>query len=101
MSPDLNSDDPSTTIDQVGNYANSTLRDRLLRVPGVGGAQVFGGGDYAITKLAARGLVATFAEELAPEVVEGPIGHVVRVEIVVGIDAVHFAVLHGCSLGVR
>jgi multidrug efflux pump subunit AcrB len=32
----LTSDDPSSNIDYVGNYAQSTLRDQLLRVPGVG-----------------------------------------------------------------
>jgi hydrophobe/amphiphile efflux-1 (HAE1) family protein len=40
--------DPSVDIDYVGNYANSTVRDRLLRLPGVGAVQVFGGGNYSM-----------------------------------------------------
>ena len=50
---------------QVGNYANSTLRDRLLRLKGVGGVQIFGGGYYSMRvwidpdKAAARNLTAT------------------------------------------
>ena len=35
-------------LDYVGNYANSTLRDRLLRLKGVGGVQIFGGGYYSM-----------------------------------------------------
>ena len=44
----LRSTDPAIGIDYVGNYANSTLRDRLLRLPGVGAVQVFGGGNYSM-----------------------------------------------------
>ncbi|WP_428151941.1 efflux RND transporter permease subunit [Brevundimonas sp.] len=50
--------------DYVGNYANSTLRDRLLRIEGVGNVTVFGGGNYSMrvwidpAKAAARGLNA-------------------------------------------
>jgi hydrophobe/amphiphile efflux-1 (HAE1) family protein len=44
----LTSTDPSVDIDYVGNYANSTIRDRLLRLPGVGAVQVFGGGNYSM-----------------------------------------------------
>ena len=40
--------DPAIDIDYVGNYANSTIRDRLLRLPGVGSAQVFGSGNYSM-----------------------------------------------------
>ena len=40
--------DPAIDIDYVGNYANSTIRDRLLRLPGVGAVQVFGGGNYSM-----------------------------------------------------
>jgi len=60
----LTSNDPSVDVDYVGNYANSTLRDRLLRVPGVGGVQLFGGGFYSMRvwidpqKAAARNLTA-------------------------------------------
>jgi multidrug efflux pump subunit AcrB len=38
---------PSGALDNdyVGNYANSTLRDRLLRLEGVGAVQIFGGGN--------------------------------------------------------
>ncbi|WP_332658333.1 efflux RND transporter permease subunit [Brevundimonas sp.] len=58
----LTSPDKSLDNDYVGNYANSTLRDRLLRVDGVGAVQVFGGGNYSMrvwidpAKAAARGL---------------------------------------------
>ena len=44
----MTSTDPSVDIDYVGNYANSTVRDRLLRLPGVGAVQVFGGGNYSM-----------------------------------------------------
>ena len=45
------------------NYATLHVRDELARIPGIGDAQVFGAGDYAMriwlapSKLAARGLV--------------------------------------------
>jgi len=61
----LTSPDGSLDNDYVGNYANSTLRDRLLRIEGVGQVQVFGGGNYSMrvwidpAKAAARGLSAT------------------------------------------
>lgn len=51
--------------DYVGNYANSTIRDRLLRLEGVGGVQMFGGGFYSMRiwidpdKAAARNLTST------------------------------------------
>src|SRR3546814_11754466 len=60
----LTSTDPAIDIDYVGNYANSNLRDRLLRLQGVGGVQIFGGGFYSMRvwidpdKAAARGLTA-------------------------------------------
>lgn len=44
----LTSDDPNADLDHIGNYANSTLRDSLLRIKGVGGVQVFGGGFYSM-----------------------------------------------------
>jgi hydrophobe/amphiphile efflux-1 (HAE1) family protein len=44
----MSSTDPAIDIDYVGNYANSTIRDRLLRVPGVGAVPVFGGGNYSM-----------------------------------------------------
>jgi hydrophobe/amphiphile efflux-1 (HAE1) family protein len=44
----LTSTDPSVNIDYVGNYANSRLRDRLLRLDGVGAVQIFGGGNYSM-----------------------------------------------------
>ncbi len=46
------------------NYMRLHVRDQLARIPGVGDAQVFGGGDYAMRlwldpdKIAARGLTA-------------------------------------------
>jgi hydrophobe/amphiphile efflux-1 (HAE1) family protein len=61
----LTSTDPAIDTDYVGNYANSTLRDRLLRLEGVGGVQIFGGGYYSMRvwidpdKAAARNLTAT------------------------------------------
>jgi hydrophobe/amphiphile efflux-1 (HAE1) family protein len=60
----LTSTDPNLDIDYVGNYANSNLRDRLLRIEGVGGVQVFGGGNYSMRiwidpdRAAARNLTA-------------------------------------------
>lgn len=50
--------------DYIGNFANSQLRDRLLRIEGVGNVQVFGGGNYSMRvwidpgKAAARNLTA-------------------------------------------
>jgi hydrophobe/amphiphile efflux-1 (HAE1) family protein len=44
----VTSPDETYDIDYVGNYANSVLRDRLLRIEGVGGVTVFGGGNYAM-----------------------------------------------------
>ncbi len=44
----LKSTDPNLNIDYIGNYANSQLRDRLLRIEGVGSVQVFGGGNYSM-----------------------------------------------------
>ncbi len=35
-------------IDYVGNYAQTVIRDALLRLPGVGGVNVFGGGNYSM-----------------------------------------------------
>jgi len=32
----------------IGNYAQTVIRDRLLRLKGVGGVQVFGGGGYSM-----------------------------------------------------
>ncbi len=61
----LTSDDPNLDVDYLGNYANSVLRDRLLRLEGVGGVQVFGGGLYAMrvwidpAKAAARNLTSS------------------------------------------
>jgi hydrophobe/amphiphile efflux-1 (HAE1) family protein len=58
----LTSPDQSLDNDYVGNYAQSVLRDRLLRVDGVGNVQVFGGGNYSMrvwidpAKAAARNL---------------------------------------------
>ena len=58
----LTSPDGSLDNDYVGNYANSTLRDRLLRIEGVGNVSIFGGGNYSMrvwidpAKAAARDL---------------------------------------------
>ena len=32
----------------VANYASSNIKDRLLRIDGVGGAEIFGGGNYSM-----------------------------------------------------
>jgi hydrophobe/amphiphile efflux-1 (HAE1) family protein len=60
----LTSTDPNLNVDYVGNYANTNLRDRLLRLEGVGGVVVFGGGNYSMRvwidpdRAAARNLTA-------------------------------------------
>ncbi|HEX8481171.1 MAG TPA: multidrug efflux RND transporter permease subunit [Allosphingosinicella sp.] len=60
----LTSTDPNLDVDYIGNFANTNLRDRLLRLEGVGGVQVFGGGNYAMRiwidpdRAAARNLTA-------------------------------------------
>ena len=60
----LTSADPGIDTDYLGNLANSTVRDRLLRIDGVGEVQVFGGGNYSMrvwidpAKAAARDLTA-------------------------------------------
>src|SRR5690554_800296 len=52
-------------IDYVGNYAQTVIRDRLLRLPGVGGVNVFGGGNYSMRvwidpdRAASRNLTST------------------------------------------
>ncbi|MBS8230677.1 multidrug efflux RND transporter permease subunit [Marinobacter salarius] len=58
---------PSGTYDTLylRNYARLHVRDRLARIQGVGDAQIFGGGDYAMRawldpdRIAARGLTAS------------------------------------------
>ncbi|MBD3655565.1 multidrug efflux RND transporter permease subunit [Marinobacter sp.] len=58
---------PDGTYDTLylRNYARLHVRDRLARIPGVGDAQIFGGGDYAMRawldpeRIAARGLTAS------------------------------------------
>lgn len=61
----VTSPDKSLGNDYLGNYANSTIRDRLLRIEGVGGVTIFGGGNYSMrvwidpAKAAARNLSAT------------------------------------------
>jgi hydrophobe/amphiphile efflux-1 (HAE1) family protein len=60
----LTSPDGSLDTDYIGNYANTVIRDRLLRLQGVGDVQVFGGGNYSMRvwidpdKAAARNLTA-------------------------------------------
>jgi hydrophobe/amphiphile efflux-1 (HAE1) family protein len=60
----LTSTDPNLDVDYIGNFANTGLRDRLLRLEGVGGVLVFGGGNYSMRiwidpdKAAARNLTA-------------------------------------------
>jgi hydrophobe/amphiphile efflux-1 (HAE1) family protein len=61
----VTSPDQSLSNDYLGNYANSVIRDRLLRIDGVGGVTVFGGGNYSMrvwidpAKAAARNLSAS------------------------------------------
>jgi len=58
---------PDGTYDTLylRNYARLHVRDRLARIQGVGDAQIFGGGDYAMRawldpdRIAARGLTAS------------------------------------------
>ena len=65
MIASVTSPDKSLGNDFLGNYANSTIRDRLLRIEGVGGVNIFGGGNYSMrvwidpAKAAARNLSAT------------------------------------------
>ncbi|MFN3725462.1 MAG: efflux RND transporter permease subunit [Allosphingosinicella sp.] len=60
----LTSNDPNLDVDYLGNFANTNLRDRLLRLEGVGEVMVFGGGNYSMRvwidpdKAAARNLTA-------------------------------------------
>ena len=60
----LTSPDSSLANDYIGNYANSVIRDRVLRLDGVGAVQVFGGGNYSMrvwidpNKAASRDLTA-------------------------------------------
>ncbi|MET0575672.1 MAG: efflux RND transporter permease subunit, partial [Mesorhizobium sp.] len=44
----LTTKDPNVSVDEMGNFANSVLKDRLLRINGVGGVQIFGGGLYSM-----------------------------------------------------
>ncbi len=44
----MSSADPDIDIDYLGNWANTVVRDRLLRIEGVGDVLVFGGGNYAM-----------------------------------------------------
>ena len=44
----LRSDDGSVDRAYLGNYANSVLRDQLLRLEGVGNVQIFGSGNYSM-----------------------------------------------------
>ncbi|MFJ6023120.1 efflux RND transporter permease subunit [Brevundimonas sp. NPDC092305] len=61
----LTSPNSALDNDYIGNYAQSVLRDRLLRIEGVGAVQVFGGGNYSMrvwidpAKAAERGLTGT------------------------------------------
>ncbi|HEX5182170.1 MAG TPA: multidrug efflux RND transporter permease subunit [Allosphingosinicella sp.] len=60
----LTSPDGSLDTDYIGNYANTIVRDRLLRLEGVGSVTIFGGGNYSMRvwidpdKAAARNLTA-------------------------------------------
>jgi hydrophobe/amphiphile efflux-1 (HAE1) family protein len=60
----MKSSDPSVTPDYVGNWVNTVVRDRLLRIEGISDVRVFGGGNYAMRiwidpdRAAAQGLTA-------------------------------------------
>src|SRR3546814_17912816 len=79
----LTSTDPAIDIDYAGNYANSTLRDHLLRLAGVRGVQTFVGGHYSTRvwldthQAAARGLTAPErVPTRKPQTVQGPGGQI-------------------------
>ncbi|MBI75907.1 MAG: hydrophobe/amphiphile efflux-1 family RND transporter [Oceanicaulis sp.] len=61
----LRSTDGTLDTDYIGNYANTRVRDRLLRLDGVGDVQVFGAGNYSMRvwidpdRAAAHGLTAS------------------------------------------
>ncbi len=65
MVASLNSTDPAHDSLFLGNYATINMVDTLRRVPGVGEAQVFGGGDYSMRiwlnpeVMAAKGITVT------------------------------------------
>ena len=44
----LKSSNPNVNVDFLGDWANTILRDRLLRQPGIGEVRVFGGSTYAM-----------------------------------------------------
>ena len=44
----MKSSNPNVDTDYLGNWANTVLRDRLLRQKGVGDVVVYGGGNYAM-----------------------------------------------------
>ncbi len=44
----MSTSDPEIDIEYLGNWAATTVRDRLLRIEGVSDVRVFGGGDYAM-----------------------------------------------------
>jgi len=44
----MTSNNPNVGIDYMGNWANTVLRDRLLRQPGISDVLVFGGSNYAM-----------------------------------------------------
>ena len=44
----MKSSNPAIDVDNLGNWANTILRDRLLRQKGVGDIVVYGGGNYAM-----------------------------------------------------
>ena len=44
----MKSSNPDIDTDYLGNWANTILRDRLLRQKGVGDVVIYGGGDYAM-----------------------------------------------------
>src|SRR5690606_18843454 len=61
----MKSSDPAVDVNYLGNWANTVVRDRLLRLEGVGEVRVFGGGNYAMRvwidpdRAAARNLTAS------------------------------------------
>lgn len=65
MVASLSSSDPAHDSLYLGNYATINMVDSIRRVPGVGDAQVFGGGDYSMRiwldpdLMASRGITVT------------------------------------------
>ncbi len=54
----MTSSNPNVGVDFLGDWANTTIRDRLLRQPGIGDVMVYGGSTYAMRVLIDPGRAA-------------------------------------------